>query len=411
MTFNLAQEILDIIIDNLHDDKATLHACSLVSRAWVPSSQLHMFNSITIYMHRDSVAGTTEYSGFDAFSKALDVETSGIWRFVRRLVLKSSPEIHQDMGYCSVEFIHSLLDRLPRLHTLHLAQLKITEELPKEMSPRIHGLKELHLNRLIFATTTDLCLLLKVFPQLHSLTARTLIGMVSSPIIVPLKLQLKTLSLSSPIDSVGVLLSQLMGGGCIDQLTSFTCHMAVDLDPSLLSHVLRTIGPTLKYLELHPSSLGSFREVDFSPCSSIDELRLRIQRFVRLSPNGRSWDAAMHVLTDLSFTDHPIPIRKVSFCLEFDPCYYHEDILSSVSWPRLAGLFDRAAFSNLKEVAFEFHEKRWLHSWRQFIPNSGESKEATDFSSQFALLRDKLHTLHEKGILQMQRRVSSNLEE
>jgi hypothetical protein len=42
----IPQEVIDYIIDHLHDDKETLRKCSLVSRAWLPSSSLHLFECL-----------------------------------------------------------------------------------------------------------------------------------------------------------------------------------------------------------------------------------------------------------------------------------------------------------------------------------------------------------------------------
>ena len=39
----LPQEICDLIIDHLHEDKPSLHCCSLVSRGWVHRSRTHIF--------------------------------------------------------------------------------------------------------------------------------------------------------------------------------------------------------------------------------------------------------------------------------------------------------------------------------------------------------------------------------
>ena len=43
MSFSLPPEILDLIVDHLHDQPATLRACCLVSKSWVPRSRTHLF--------------------------------------------------------------------------------------------------------------------------------------------------------------------------------------------------------------------------------------------------------------------------------------------------------------------------------------------------------------------------------
>lgn len=44
----LSQELVDIIIDHLHDDHDTLRACALTCRSWAPTSQLHLFVSVKL---------------------------------------------------------------------------------------------------------------------------------------------------------------------------------------------------------------------------------------------------------------------------------------------------------------------------------------------------------------------------
>lgn len=44
----LANELTDMVIDNLHDDPTTLLSCALVSRSWYPSSRAHFFENITL---------------------------------------------------------------------------------------------------------------------------------------------------------------------------------------------------------------------------------------------------------------------------------------------------------------------------------------------------------------------------
>lgn len=42
------QELIDIIIDYLHDEKPSLHACSAVCHSWLPSARYHLFYAIDI---------------------------------------------------------------------------------------------------------------------------------------------------------------------------------------------------------------------------------------------------------------------------------------------------------------------------------------------------------------------------
>ena len=43
MSCTLPPEILDLIIDHLHDEPATLKTCCVVSKSWVPRTRKHLF--------------------------------------------------------------------------------------------------------------------------------------------------------------------------------------------------------------------------------------------------------------------------------------------------------------------------------------------------------------------------------
>ncbi|PBK67429.1 hypothetical protein ARMSODRAFT_959008 [Armillaria solidipes] len=47
---SIPQELIDVIIDFSHDDNQTLRACALTSRAFVASSQLHLFSRIKLIL-------------------------------------------------------------------------------------------------------------------------------------------------------------------------------------------------------------------------------------------------------------------------------------------------------------------------------------------------------------------------
>lgn len=63
----LFNELIDMVIDHLHDDKNSLAACSLVSRTWRNSGQFHLLESVTLL-------GVTTERGLEAF--LADVQSS-----------------------------------------------------------------------------------------------------------------------------------------------------------------------------------------------------------------------------------------------------------------------------------------------------------------------------------------------
>ena len=44
----LPREIVDLVIDNLHNDSSSLRVCGLLGRSWLTSSRYHIFSSINL---------------------------------------------------------------------------------------------------------------------------------------------------------------------------------------------------------------------------------------------------------------------------------------------------------------------------------------------------------------------------
>ena len=49
MSCPLPPEILDLIVDHLHDEQTTLQACCLVSKSWIPRTRKHLFAHIRFH--------------------------------------------------------------------------------------------------------------------------------------------------------------------------------------------------------------------------------------------------------------------------------------------------------------------------------------------------------------------------
>ncbi|THH30162.1 hypothetical protein EUX98_g4017 [Antrodiella citrinella] len=109
-------ELVDIIIDHLHDDKPALATCSLVSREWRPSTRYHLFQSIRI-------CGDALFGGYDTFLRFLDAAPS-IRPFIRSLCL-SGENKHANVERCLIGpyVLVSVLDRLTSLKTLTLDEV------------------------------------------------------------------------------------------------------------------------------------------------------------------------------------------------------------------------------------------------------------------------------------------------
>ncbi|KAJ7050019.1 hypothetical protein C8F01DRAFT_1348398 [Mycena amicta] len=79
----LANELIDLVIDQLRDDEPSLRTCSLVSRQWIPRSRLHNFSSAKLIIDtiemRDGIQFAPGAMRLDAF---LDLVASPLATFI-----------------------------------------------------------------------------------------------------------------------------------------------------------------------------------------------------------------------------------------------------------------------------------------------------------------------------------------
>lgn len=107
MSYTIPPEIVDLIIDYCHDDRATLITCSVICKAWLSSSRYHLFSTVTLNCRN-----------FLAFLTLL-LSQSGpsIGPFVQNLILcsmgdptwfiKSVPQLSQHLCPTSLKLIVS----------------------------------------------------------------------------------------------------------------------------------------------------------------------------------------------------------------------------------------------------------------------------------------------------------------
>ncbi|KAK7045002.1 hypothetical protein R3P38DRAFT_2882067 [Favolaschia claudopus] len=166
---DLAQELVDTVLDFLHDDRASLFVTALVARKWVPASRFHSFDCVALthfftgranYLYKDSAHSFLELcrSPYCTITPAiqdvlLDIDTEKTPTLLEDLVAvlaqapvsklrfidhtrsyqkpaalswmaESFPKL-QNFSYTALdrfmEDVYALLARLPRLHSLSLS--------------------------------------------------------------------------------------------------------------------------------------------------------------------------------------------------------------------------------------------------------------------------------------------------
>jgi len=99
----LPQEIVDYIVDHISEDRATLFACTHLSRTWCIAARTHLHRTLTV----------SNSAGFDA---ADDLQRMGTIHLVRRIIV--ARQIHQ------ADFLSH--ETMIRLHAFtHLQELDI----------------------------------------------------------------------------------------------------------------------------------------------------------------------------------------------------------------------------------------------------------------------------------------------
>ncbi|KAJ7776446.1 hypothetical protein B0H16DRAFT_1712822 [Mycena metata] len=113
----LAPELLDYTIDFLHSDKATLSACSLVCKRWLPSARYHLFSHIIL--RRENLAAFYQLSKSRSFDHTI----------IRRLEIWSPASSTSSFAQSLVPSLNQL-HLMPNISTLRLRGLLLTAPIP-----------------------------------------------------------------------------------------------------------------------------------------------------------------------------------------------------------------------------------------------------------------------------------------
>ncbi|CAL1712076.1 unnamed protein product [Somion occarium] len=129
---NLSQELIDMFIDHLHDDEASLASCSLVCKDWMDASRHHLFRRLTFV---DNRADKTFPSLFHFLEQSPHVA-----RHVRQLRLGSAPvrprvfqEDHErGCSHLETSVFLAILSKVPNLSTLTINNVTLGRRSPTE---------------------------------------------------------------------------------------------------------------------------------------------------------------------------------------------------------------------------------------------------------------------------------------
>jgi hypothetical protein len=121
----MAAEVVDMIIDHLHDHKHDLQSCALVAHAWLPASRFHLFRSIELSPKR----------------RTCPRHCDKLYAVIQRSphLVKMIRELHIYEGSMGKGFewvndapcLALILDSLTHLNALHLRRINWIRQTPK----------------------------------------------------------------------------------------------------------------------------------------------------------------------------------------------------------------------------------------------------------------------------------------
>ncbi|KAJ7717912.1 hypothetical protein DFH07DRAFT_1068133 [Mycena maculata] len=231
----LPPEVIDLIIDDLHDHPLTLRACSLVSRNWLATSRHHLFDEL--YLTRGKL-----YTFRDLLTSP------------RNTVSSRLRSLHATgLQYDEFKRLWPLLPAFPHLRSLHLHgnPLRFEDETLEPQS--LPNITLLSLSHTHFASYRGLKQLFLRFPSLKILklgrtSCDTLHG--ESRDIHPTRVDLDSLHITLTADMLGWLkwTGFSLRADCVE--------MELESMGMVLSEYLEALGSHLKFLTLKFETTG-----------------------------------------------------------------------------------------------------------------------------------------------------------
>ncbi|KZT00844.1 uncharacterized protein LAESUDRAFT_764239 [Laetiporus sulphureus 93-53] len=276
-------ELWDRITDHLHDDRPSLTAASLISRACLPASRLHRFHSLILT--RES------YLSFSALLFA----SPALGFAVRDLCLVSHSNVSR--AWSDDDALDTFFAALPCVGALALVQMRMEDALYRATVQNLEGLKSLEIDACAFASYRDLVELVASFPQLRSLAAAF---DKSQPQPLPLlqppspPKKLRALRFTGPLTGMLKALFSWLRTAEDVHIESLVYCVKSDDPLDLLQDMLEQLGPSLKYLELQVDADEAldriFLPISFtlSPCVSLHTCTLRLALREMCVPANRS---------------------------------------------------------------------------------------------------------------------------
>lgn len=111
-----SQELIDLVIDHLHDAPRTLSSCALVERSWTPATRYHLYSSINLHPGLLFYNSSKNVPRIERLLSLLNSPHSTIRaQDIREITLLFSSTDHEYFSY----LVTQVMTRLPALQSLN----------------------------------------------------------------------------------------------------------------------------------------------------------------------------------------------------------------------------------------------------------------------------------------------------
>ncbi|KAF8471540.1 hypothetical protein JB92DRAFT_1918918 [Gautieria morchelliformis] len=341
----LPGELIDQVIDHLHNDPPSLRACCITCRAWAPSARFHIFHDIVL----------SDAERADALAEHLETSPH-ISPLVRSLTINGYPPdpMHTRLDYYLDAVIPTIAPKLTRLKTLRVEQVAFATQYPKVLSALIYNfstLQELYIKGVSFNTFRDFAALIVAHPFLecldldfvwwYSVTTESHWENVFQE-YPDLHSQLRSIKLSYISPSVMDWLSSYYHVLPVYTLTQ-SCYISIRETPQMV-RLLQLIGSSLEHLtfSIDQESPG---EIKMDLLSSNTGLRTLTFDKLLLSLQYAQIYAWLPVLLS-QVTSHYI--EEISFILTWTQVH----LIETIDLKLVQDIITKPVFSGLKRVIF-----------------------------------------------------------
>ena len=239
MSHPFPPEILDQIVDHLHDEPATLGACCLVSKSWVPRTRLHLFAHATF----------TPELPVGRWVKAFPDPSNSPAHYTQTLMVlgvQATTAVVADAGrwiraFHNIVHLHLINCALSPFHGLSSAVRSLRLEYPQ-------------------ARTSEILDFVCSFPLLEDLAFLLMSEGAADDWIAPSNLPRLTgsLELSGMVRGVGPMMRQLLGLQDGLRFTKIALIWADEADFKLAADLVSRCSATLESLDVTEDLLGTF---------------------------------------------------------------------------------------------------------------------------------------------------------